>query len=167
MVLYDNEREFHDIVLEFVRATLAAGDSVVVIATAAHRGTLAEHYARHLPGLESARVSGRYIEVDTSEAYDSLIADGWPDRERIDAMMAELVERARRRGGNVRCIGEIVAVIWNRGEHAATIRLEHIWRELAQKQNVDILCLYPRAAFDEHTAFGLSEVDRAHGSAGD
>jgi hypothetical protein len=162
MAFFEDDREFHDIVSEFVRTGLAAGDTVIVIATEDHRRMLAEHFARELAQVEPARVSGRYIELDTNEVYDLLLTNGWPDRDRIDALMVDLLDRARQTGNNVRCVGEIVAVIWNRGKRAATILLEHIWRELSRTENVMILCLYPRSSFDERMGFGLGEVDRAH-----
>lgn len=163
MKFYDGEQDYLAIVSDFVHSGLAAGDTVVVIATPEHRRLLDEHFARlRVADVDTARAAGRYIELDTMQVYDSLTSNGWPDVKRLDAAMADLLGRARELGNNVRCIGEIVSVMWSRGERAATIRLEHMLREVARTQHVAFVCLYPQAAFDERMAFGLSEVDRAH-----
>jgi hypothetical protein len=162
VTFFEDDGEFLAIVTDFVTAGLAAGDSVVVVATGDHLAKLAIEYARLRIDVTAAESAGRYVALDTNDVYRSLLSNGWPDQDCFDTVMAEVLERRPMPGKVIRCIGEIVAVVWARGEHAATIRLEHMWKKLADVAHIVILCLYPRAAFERDMAFGLQEVDRSH-----
>jgi hypothetical protein len=41
----------------------------------------------------------------------------------------------------VRAFGELVALLWARGDVAATVRLEFLWRQIWQKQTFSVLRL--------------------------
>ena len=46
--------------------------------------------------------------------------------------------------------GEMVALLWAQGKRDATLRLEELWNELAERHTFDLLCAYPIGAFDRH-----------------
>ena len=50
----------------------------------------------------------------------------------------------------------MVAVLWQRGEHGATVRLEYLWHELTQSVGFSLLCAYPKSAFVGETAKAIS-----------
>ncbi|NVB85778.1 MAG: hypothetical protein HOV81_45870 [Kofleriaceae bacterium] len=162
VTFFEDDGEFLSIVTDFVKAGLDAGDSVVVVATGEHLAKLDIEYARLQIDVKAAELVGRYIQLDTNDVYPTLLSQGWPDQDCFDTVMAEVLQRGRMPGRVVRCIGEIVAVVWARGEHAATIRLEHMWKKLVDVEHMVILCMYPRRAFERDMAFGLQEVVRTH-----
>ena len=52
----------------------------------------------------------------------------------------------------VRAFGEMVAVLWARGDQAATVRLEHLWHNLCQRHEFSLFCTYPKAGFTRNVS---------------
>jgi hypothetical protein len=53
----------------------------------------------------------------------------------------------------VRIFGQMVDVLWQRGEHHAAIRLEVLWNELAHTQAFSLLCGYAMGHFYKDANF--------------
>jgi hypothetical protein len=91
-----------------------------------------------------------------------MVAD-WPDEGRFIEAMAELIDRAR--GGvkrKVRAFGEMVAILWSRGNPAATIHLELLWTKLLARERFPLLCAYPRDTFSRNATESIVEICRIH-----
>jgi hypothetical protein len=76
------------------------------------------------------------------------MGDDLPDEERFLQIVSEVLARldgARPRGGGVRIFGEMVALLWERGNHPAAVRLETLWNELSARMPFTLLCAYPMA----------------------
>jgi hypothetical protein len=46
--------------------------------------------------------------------------------------------------------GEMVALLWARGQAAATVRLEHLWQQFCKEHAFSVFCAYPKAGFTKH-----------------
>jgi hypothetical protein len=57
----------------------------------------------------------------------------------------------------VRAFGEMVALLWERGDQAATVRLEHLWNDFCRMQTLLLLCAYPRRGFPRHASESITE----------
>ena len=68
--------------------------------------------------------------------------------------MSGLLTRGRAGGRRVRAFGEMVAVMWARGEQGATVRLEHLWHRLCQSEAFSLFCAYPRIGFTQDAEAG-------------
>jgi hypothetical protein len=63
----------------------------------------------------------------------------------------------------VRAYGEMVDVLWQRGERDAAIRLEEYWNELGRLQTFSLLCAYRMDPRDSHAYGGpLERVCKVH-----
>ena len=58
-----------------------------------------------------------------------------------------LFERAISKGRRVRAFGEMVALLWEKGYHGATVQLEHLWNNFMAKNTFTLFCAYPKAGF--------------------
>ncbi len=65
----------------------------------------------------------------------------WPDDQLFNGFITELITFARTNGRRVRALGEMVAILWARGDTAATVRLEYLWQQLCQAGLFAFLCL--------------------------
>ena len=75
--------------------------------------------------MATARSKDQYITLVAEEALAIFMVKQWPDDKLFSDLVTELITRARANGRPVRAFGEMVALLWARGDEAATIRLEY------------------------------------------
>jgi PAS domain-containing protein len=132
-------------------AALEAEDTVIIIATTKHRDGLREELAARNTDFAAATQVGRYMEFDASECLRKFMVDGVPDSKKFENAIGSIVERAEaavKPGHRLVLFGEMVALLWAEGKKDATIRLEQLWNDLAQRHTFHLLCGYPISAFD-------------------
>ena len=165
--VYDDEPQFLDRLEAYVADGLTAGEGVVVIATRPHRAELEARLAARGFELEAARRRDQYIPVDADTALSQFMVDDWPDQRLFEAVVSMLVSRARGSGVDgsprrVRAFGEMVVLLWTRGHHGATVRLEHLWRRICQLQSFAVFCAYPKSAFSHDSHASLRQICATH-----
>ena len=129
----------------FVRNGLSAGDAVIVAATKAHREGLDELLRAQGVGLHSGNL-GSYVHLDAAETLARFMVDGMPSAQRFADVLGGIIASTKQ-GRRVRIFGEMVALLWAEGKHAAAIRLEELWNELQQTHSFRLCCAYPVRAF--------------------
>ena len=154
---YDEDNELTDGVGRFVADGLAEGESVVVIATPQHRESIDQFLAEQGIDPERARADGCYAVLDAGQTLDVFMFDGAPDADRFHGFMSGVLDRARATGTAVRAFGEMVALLWERGDVAGAIALESLWNGLADQHQFSLRCAYPTFALD---AADLGDVGR-------
>ena len=160
--MYEAEEDFLASLEQYVRGGLDAGDSVVLIATPAHLGALAQRLAQGGIELAAARENDRFIELDAEETLARFMVDGWPDEQRFRQVIGALLARAGAGGAPVRAFGEMVAILWAKKLYAATVRLEHLWQRLCGEEGISLLCAYPVSGPTDSTARSMREICQAH-----
>ena len=60
--------------------------------------------------------------------------------------------------------GEMVAVLWERGERSAALQLEQWWNELLEQQDFHLHCAYPKHLFLGATGSGAMDEVCSHHS---
>lgn len=161
--LYEDEECFLDTLEAFVMEGFQRNDAVIVIATPAHRLALAQRLERNGIDVGRATMRGQYIVRDARATLARFMFDGWPAEARFQATVQELIGKARQNHATVRAFGEMVALLWDDGLHRATMRLEHLWTQLCQRESFPLFCAYPKALFDHGEGSGQREVCQAHG----
>ncbi|HWP71812.1 MAG TPA: MEDS domain-containing protein [Gemmatimonadaceae bacterium] len=160
--IYDSERVFLDTLEGFVSGGLRAGEGIIVIATDAHIEGLESRLLASGLDLEAMRYAGQYTSLNAEEVLSQFIVDRWPDKDLFQRTMTGLLARAGASGRKIRVFGEMVAVLWQRGEHGATVRLEYLWHQLTTSVGFSLLCAYPKSAFVGETAKAISELTALH-----
>ena len=153
---YFDDASFLDALSRSIGTALGAGDSAVAIATAPHHDGLARRLKAR--GLDIARAieTGRYIQLDAAETLSKFMLEGWPDSSRFGQVIGSVIERAKSaaEGDNPRvfAFGEMVTLLWMKGQSGAALQLEQIWNDLATKHTFSLRCAYPMMAFnrEEH-----------------
>jgi hypothetical protein len=141
---YEHDGVLLDILTEFIGAGLKAGESVIVIATRAHFEALDQRLNSTGVNVAMTRLLDQYITLIADEALDKFMVNHWPDDRLFSDLVMGLIERARANGRPVRAFGEMVALLWARGDTAATIRLEHLWNSVSKSQTFSLFCAYSR-----------------------
>lgn len=146
---YESDSTLIDTVVQHFVPALAAGDTAVAIATKLHLEAIANELSARGLDLEKLRAGHRYIELDAAAVVADLIVQGWPDREKFNATVGRRIARAEAlsQGHRILVFGEMVALLWEQGRHDATIRLEQLWNDFADRHNFFLLCGYPLDLF--------------------
>ena len=161
--IYGSDMTFMDALEGFVGSGLRAGESVIVIATAGHLHALEQRLRGAWLDLDRARWEERYIALLAQETLGKFMVNGWPDEELFNKAVMDVVTRARGPSKRpVRAFGEMVAVLWQHGHAAATVRLEHLWTKLQKREQFPLFCAYPRAGFKGDADVSVRTICELH-----
>ncbi|HZU42715.1 MAG TPA: MEDS domain-containing protein [Terriglobales bacterium] len=154
---YDDDAFLVATVARHIIPALSADGAAVVIATKSHRDAVDDELALRGLDLRSRKLQGRYLSLDAEETLREFMVEGWPDEALFKATVGGLVSRALAIAGSMRlpCFGEMVALLWARGQRDAALRLEQLWNILGERHSFSLLCAYPLADFQQ-------EKDRRH-----
>lgn len=141
---YDQDSYLIEKLGQYVEEGLALGESVLLLTTPSHSAAL------------NARLTGtpdptRFRQIDAAQILTQFMVSEWPDREKFQDVMGQLIQQAG--GGNrrVRIFGEMVMLLWERGQSHAALHLEFLWNQLAAHHTFSLLCAYPLRGFADHT----------------
>jgi hypothetical protein len=160
--LYDRDDVMLDALEGFVAGGIRVGDAAIVIATPAHLAALEARLTAAGVDVAEAQASDQFIPLEAEEMLGRFMANRWPDEQRFQAAISELLGRARGGGRRVRAFGEMVALLWAQGDAAATVRLEHLWNKLCQAERFSLFCAYPTGGFTKEMSKSIGEICAAH-----
>jgi hypothetical protein len=153
--LYQKLDGLADAVAEYIGAGLARGEGAVLIATP-------EHCAAFLARLSAADRS-RLKVLDAEQTLATFMVDGRPQWQAFQQAIGGLIAEMRLQYPTVRAYGEMVDVLWQRGEREAAIQLEEYWNELGKLQTFSLFCAYRMDPLESAAYAGpLESVCKAH-----
>jgi signal transduction histidine kinase len=157
---YETERFLSGAVVDFLAAGLAAGQSGVAIATAAHRDAFVAGLRRRDIDVDRVLANGRLTLLDARETIDSIMNGPLPDPIAFRRMLGRVLTTAELRGSHPcsRAYGEMVDVLWKDGNADAAIRLEELWNALSIEHPLALMCAYAMGNFSTE-ADGKQFVD--------
>jgi len=142
--LYQDQDFLNRAVCRFAAAALANGEGVILVPTVKHWNAFRPRLIAEGIDVEAAQKRGQLTIVDADETLPRFMHDGMPDSPVFLGLAADVVTRAR--GGNrfpkVRWWGEMVNILWERGDVAASMNLEDLFDQLAQKHDIAIFCSF-------------------------
>jgi hypothetical protein len=157
--VYEDEGFLADAVTEYVDAGLRAGEGAVIIAVPEHRRAFEAKIARAAQAL----ASGQLRLLDAQALLETFMLDGAPDWTRFHAVVGGAVAEVRLEYPSTRLYGEMVDVLWQRGERAQAIRVEEFCNELARLQTLSLFCAYRMDNLDADAYGGpLESVCKVH-----
>lgn len=142
--LYQDEQFLSRAVCRFAAAALAHGEGVILVPTAAHWDAFRPRLEAEGVDIKAAQAKGQLTVVDTDDLLPRFMRNTLPDAPLFLGLAGEVVARAR--GGSsypkVRWWGEMVNVLWERGNVAASMGLEDLFHQLAHEQEIAIFCSF-------------------------
>ena len=160
--IYPTDQALMDALERFVAGGIRQGECVIVIATPAHRSSLQRRLAGEGIDLWKAVARNQYIPLDAEATLGEFMRGDLPDDRLFSFCTKNLITRARADGRPVRAFGEMVAILWARGQVGAALRLEHLWHQLCQDQRFPLFCAYPQSAFSPDSASSLQSILATH-----
>lgn len=156
VTFYENDAFLVDSVVAFLAPALEAGEPAVAIATADHLVALEQAL------LDRGFEDGAVLAIDAHEMLATCMVDGQPDADAFAAAIGGVLDEA---GPGARAFGEMVAVLWERGDINGAITVEDLWNGLATSRTFELFCAYPMRSFEqEQDTDGFRAVVQRHGS---
>lgn len=143
-------------VVSYFEAGLEAGDAILIVATAEHT----DAFLQALSGPDEAGTHTRPLMcLDADATLARFMIDGQPDWRRFEQTVGGIIRTLRRssRSGRLHAYGEMVGLLWQRGQTAAAVSLERFWSVLLAQHEFTLFCGYPIDVFDG--SFRLTDVD--------
>ena len=138
----DTEDDLVSAVALFVARGLEAGDHVVVVARPGIRRRMVEMMRRQGFDLTGTWGGRRYVELDAAHTLSLIQRNGRIDPEAFRATVLPAVEEGLAAGRSVRVYGEMVDLLWERGEVPCALGLEQCWNDLGAQLPFSLLCGY-------------------------
>ena len=150
--LYQDQDFLNRAVCRFAGAALANGEGVILVPTMAHWNAICPRLEGEGVDVEAARKRGQLTVVDADELLPRFMRNAVPDSPIFLGLAGEVVGQARAGGRyqKVRWWGEMVNVLWERGDAAASMGLEDLFDQLAHKHDIAIFCSFLMDNFDGH-----------------
>jgi hypothetical protein len=150
--LYQDQDFLNRAVCRFAGAALANGEGLILVPTAEHWNAFQPRLVAEGIDVKAAQKRGQLTVVDADELLPRFMRDTMPDAPVFLGLAGEVVARARGEGrySKVRWWGEMVNVLWERGDVAASMNLEDLFDQLADKHDLAIFCSFLMDNFDGH-----------------
>lgn len=127
----------------FVAAGLERGDRVLMIATPFHTKLILRTLEAFACDTATAQAAGELIVLDAEWTLRQIMvgdSPAWPLFERIALNVLRRGNGPSER--STRVYGEMVGLLWQRGNQAAAIQLEQFWDRLQREQSFALFCCY-------------------------
>ena len=149
--LYQDQDFLGRAVCRFGGAALANGEGLLLASTLTHWNAWRPLLEAQGIDVEAARERGQITVLDAEELLSRFMRDEMPDPPTFLGLAADIVGQARAGGRypRVRWWGEMVNVLWERGNVAASMKLEDLFDQyVAKKDGVAIACGFLMDNFD-------------------
>jgi DcmR-like sensory protein len=140
--VYSDKDFLYEAVAEYTGTGLRRGEGVIIIARPAHRAGFMRELESGGVAASEALERGQLLMLDADETLGRFTPRGMPDWQTFHALIGGVIAKMRLDYPTVRAYGEMVDVLWQRGERDAAIRLEEFWNDLAKLQTFSLLCAY-------------------------
>ena len=148
--LYQDQEFLNRAVCRYARAGLANGQGVMLFPTLSH-------WKAFRPGLEAggvdvhaAQESGQLTVVDADEVLPRFMRGAMPDPPTFEGAFGDIVGQARAGGSyrKLRAWGEMVNILWERGDIAASMNLEDLFDQLNKTIDIVMFCSFQMDNFN-------------------
>jgi hypothetical protein len=141
---YADEASLVEAVAVYAGVGLGKGDAVVLILTREHAAALRTRLQKDGFATSDLERWGQLRLLDAGEVLEELIVSGLPDDDQLRVIGSVLIGDARlaSRSGRVRVGGEMVNLLWERGNEAGALRLERLWNDIALANAIPLFCAY-------------------------
>lgn len=161
--IYQNKETLIESVCNFIVPGLTSGEAIVIIASKDNARDFISSLEKRSIDVSKAKLLGQLLFFDAHETLNKIMMNNELDPKRFEEVIGSVLSKFGTSYSNVRAYGEMVSILWNKGDEEKAIQLEKLWNELATKHNFSLLCGYQ---FDDHKSSTshpcYSEVCKSH-----
>jgi hypothetical protein len=148
---YDHDAALIARLSNIITSAIETGNSVLAVATEEHRRDLTKSLEKRINDLQTLKSGGRLNFLDADETLSLFMVNGLPDRGLFAKSVGDLVGQAKLTAWNghsgLTVFGEMVALLWERGNSSAALELEELWNEMLNDRAFHLHCAYPKSLF--------------------
>jgi MEDS: MEthanogen/methylotroph, DcmR Sensory domain len=148
--LYQDQDFLNRAVCRFAGAAIANGEGLILVPTVEHWNAFRPRLEAEGVDVKAAQARGQLTVVDADETLPRFMGKTLPDAPVFLGLAGEIIGRTRTAGSypKVRWWGEMVNVLWERGDVAASMNLEDLFDRVAREQDIAIFCSFVMDNFD-------------------
>jgi hypothetical protein len=148
--LYQDQDFLNRAVCRFAGAALSNGEGLILVPTAVHWDAFRPRLEAEGVDVKDAQSRGQLTVIDADELLPRFMQKALPDGPMFLGLAGEAIARTRGSGNysKVRWWGEMVNVLWERGDVAASMNLEDLFDRVAHEQDIAIFCSFVMDNFD-------------------
>lgn len=148
--LYQDQSFLNRAVCRFAAATLAHGEGLILVPTKSHWDAFKPRLEAEGVNISAAEKAGQLTIIDADEFLPRFLRGNMPDAPLFLGLAGEVINRARgaKQYPKIRWWGEMVNVLWERGDIAASMNLEDLFDQLAREEEIAIFCSFFMDNFD-------------------
>ena len=142
--LYQDQDFLNRAVCRFAGAALANGEGLILVPTQEHWNGIRPRLEAEGVDVDAAQSRGQLSVVDADQLLPRFMRNAMPDSPIFLGLAGEVIGQARAKGrySKVRWWGEMVNVLWERGDVAASMGLEDLFDQLAHQHDIAIFCSF-------------------------
>jgi hypothetical protein len=162
--MHRSPRALEKSVALFVETGLRRGNGVVMFVAPQTEEAVMEHLDGTDVDAMARRQMGQLSVHDAQGTLDCFMKRGMPDWTLFRNTILEAMEGSQSFGrGATRAYGEMVNILWRRGQQIAAIKLEEYWNEIARTSPLSLFCGYTIDSYDHASYAGpLDDIGRTH-----
>jgi MEDS: MEthanogen/methylotroph, DcmR Sensory domain len=148
--LYQDDDFLNRAVCRFAGASIANGEGIILVPTQTHWNGIRPRLEAEGVDVDAARERGQLTVVDADQCLPRFMRGAMPDSPLFLGLAADVIGKAHAGGRyeKVRWWGEMVNVLWERGDVAASMQLEDLFDQLAHNHDIAIFCSFLMDNFD-------------------
>ncbi len=145
----DTDEFLLDTVCAFVVAAVRGGDTVIVMANAAHRQRFEGALVDAGVNVDVEQREGRYLAFDAARLLSLFMVDGGLSATLFRETVGSVLHDASKGGRQVRVYSEMGALLSDDGKADSASTLEGLWNVHKQIEEFQLLCACPKPSFSD------------------
>lgn len=155
---YADDFELAASIARYAADGLDAGEALVVIAKPAHIASVRDA----LVAIDVDPDASNVHMFDAAATLRQFMEDGLADRDRFAEVVGGTLRAAGEGRTGVRAYGEMVEILWERGDVTGALALEGLWNDLAREVSFSLYCAYQENVVARGVEVALDEACRLH-----
>jgi len=162
---YDTNKALIDRLCGIVSSGLDIGNAILIVATADHRDQLLDALAINRVDVAAHTNEDRLTLCDAKEMLSRFMVAKVPNPTLFSDCVGKLMNKAKasaisKEHGLV-VFGEMVALLWDEGNHEGALALERLWNGVLNERAFHMHCAYPRDLFAQDEG-GMANICDSH-----
>lgn len=140
--IYGERGELATATASWLAEGLARGDGALLLATPENRDAFGAALAEHGWDVRELERGQRLAWGDAETLLDEVMRGGKASAVALGAVVTRLTAELAPPSGRIRAFGELVDLLWRRGERGESERLEEAWNDLLARRRIALRCGY-------------------------
>ena len=142
--IYQDQEFLNSAVCRYVGVGLANGEGIILFSTLTHWDAFRSRLEAEGVDVRAAKERGQLTVFDADELLTRFMTGAMPDPPTFTAVIGDIIGEAHAGGSyqKVRAWGEMVNVLWERGDAAASMNLEDLFDRLNKIVHIVMFCSF-------------------------